>query len=120
MKNTECMKECGTCKKSSAYVVGIYAVLVIVGGIMGYIKAGSMISLAAGTGFGIALMLSAWALFKDKTAGFYASVILAITLFAFFGIRYVQSYKFMPAGMMCILSGLVIMFLASKALSKDK
>uniref|UniRef100_A0AAF5Q0C6 Transmembrane protein 14C n=1 Tax=Wuchereria bancrofti TaxID=6293 RepID=A0AAF5Q0C6_WUCBA len=81
----------------------IYAGIIIVGGFVGYLKAGSTASLAAGLVFG-------------GTAGFGAQfnnnpMLLAISsgLTLIMGSRFIQSGKVMPSGIVAILSlGMVI------------
>merc|ERR1712038_389757 len=41
---------------------------------------------------------------KGNDWGFYAQVIVAAGMAVFMGIRFFKSYKFMPAGMFCIVS----------------
>jgi len=105
--------------KKSGYTVSIYALMVLLGGIMGYVKVNSLVSLGAGIGFAIALVFSAWGLFKEKAIGFYSSFVLTVILLTFFAMRYLQSYKFMPAGLMCILSVFVLACLFSGGFPKE-
>lgn len=99
-------------KKSSATVVLIYGVLLIVGGIMGFVKAGSQISLILGALAGAAAILSAWGMYRKKKAGLYAALILAFVIDALFTYRMMASGKLMPAAPICILSLIVIIVLA--------
>lgn len=71
---------------------------------MGYIKAQSVASLVFGTAFGVALLLSSLLLFSEKLQGLYASILLTASLMFFFIYRFLQTYRFMPAGLICILS----------------
>lgn len=90
-------------------VLIIYAVLLIVGGVIGFVKARSRPSLIAGTVSGvIAIGCAALSGIYDAAIGFSLALALAIVLFLFFGYRAVSARKFMPAGMLAILSVLVI------------
>jgi uncharacterized membrane protein (UPF0136 family) len=83
----------------------IYGVLLIIGGIMGYVKAKSVPSVVAGVVCGlIALFLGAnytWHLAP------YAALILALVLIFLMGRRYVRTRKAMPALLIVVLSVIV-------------
>lgn len=83
----------------------VYAVLVLAGGVMGYVKAQSKPSLISGLISGIALVI-AWLItfFQSYTTGMALATFLAIALLIVFAIRFRKTGKFMPAGLMAILS----------------
>ena len=85
-------------------VLWIYIVLLVAGGIMGYVKARSRISLMASLGFAIPLSLTAMGVIPEPLV----ADILLIILTVFFGMRFVKGRKFMPGGLMCILSILAL------------
>lgn len=89
------------------FAVGIYALFLFVGGLIGHYKAGSFASLVMGSAF--ALVFGILAFQKGKVVN-YITLGLTLVLLIFFGYRYSLSFKFMPAGLMCLLS----MFLAIK------
>ncbi len=99
-------------KQRSATLVLIYGALLVIGGVMGFIKAGSQISLIFGTIFGGAVLLSGWAMLKKKKEGTYAALILAFAIDALFTYRMMATGKLFPAGVICILSLVVIIILA--------
>lgn len=83
-------------------VLWIYIVLLVVGGIIGFLKANSKVSLYMSCGFAAALVLSAIPNFFD--AGFrkgLANGLLAILLVVF-ALRLAKTKKFMPAGLMLV------------------
>lgn len=83
-------------------VLWIYIVLLVVGGVIGFVKAGSKVSLQMATGFAVALVLLAIPNLFD--AGFRRggiNVLLAVLLVVF-AVRFVKTKKFMPAGMMVV------------------
>jgi len=90
-------------------VLGIYGVLLIVGGVMGFVKAKSQASLIAGVVSGLiafgAVFLSGT---YNEKGGFSIGLILAIAMFVFFTPRAMSSRKFMPAGLMVTASVVVI------------
>jgi uncharacterized membrane protein (UPF0136 family) len=78
----------------------VYIVLLMAGGLMGFIKAGSKISLITSSFFAALLALCALAILKP----FYIADILVGLLVIVFGMRYAKGKKFMPSGFMLILS----------------
>jgi uncharacterized membrane protein (UPF0136 family) len=85
-------------------ILWIYIVFLIIGGLMGFIKAGSKVSLITSVVFAIALALFAarviaWRMGPD--------VVLALLLVVFV-IRYAKTKKFMPAGLMIIVTLLTL------------
>jgi len=84
-------------------VLWVYVALLVAGGLMGFIKAGSKASLIASVVFAIPLILAALSL----APGVVADVCLAVLL-VFFGRKFATGRKFMPSGLMSILSGLAL------------
>lgn len=83
----------------------LYAVLVIAGGVMGYLKARSKPSLISGLISGAALLVAWWiSLSESYNAGIALATCLAIALLVVFGLRFRKTKKFMPAGLMAIVS----------------
>lgn len=85
--------------------VGIYALLLLVGGIIGHYKADSLASLMMGSAFALAFGILAFQ--KGKTVN-YITIGLTLVLVLFFGYRYSLTFKFMPAGLMSLLSLLLL------------
>jgi uncharacterized membrane protein (UPF0136 family) len=78
----------------------IYIVLLLAGGVMGLVKAGSRISLITSAIFALLLALCATAVIKP----FYIADILVGLLLVVFGVRFAKGRKFMPSGLMLGLS----------------
>lgn len=89
--------------------LGIYGVLLAVGGLIGYFKAGSRPSLIAGLLSAVAA-LAAFGLSVGRYAfGPPLGVLLSIVLFVLFGYRYaVKTSKFMPSGLLAVISLVVL------------
>ena len=81
-------------------ILWIYVALLVAGGLMGFLKAGSKMSLIMSVAFAIPLALCAQGMISEPKV---ADVLLAFLL-VFFGMRFAKSKKFMPNGMMAILS----------------
>mgnify|MGYP002777067552 CR=1 FL=1 len=82
----------------------LYAVLLIVGGMLGYLKAQSKPSLISGLISGMALLLAWFITLQSYAAGMTFATVLAIALLIVFLIRFRKTKAFMPAGLMAILS----------------
>ena len=80
-------------------ILWIYIVLLIVGGLIGYLKVGSKASIIASASFAAALILCQLDIINRKGI----DVILAVLL-VFFAIRLSKLKKFMPNGLMLILT----------------
>ena len=85
--------------------LGIYAVLLAVGGAIGYIKAGSRPSLWAGLGSALASLVALVISLQNARWGMGLAALIALLLAGFFGYRFLaKTRKFMPAGLLAILS----------------
>ncbi|RIA96935.1 transmembrane proteins 14C-domain-containing protein [Glomus cerebriforme] len=85
------------------YLGYAYASIVTLGGLIGFIKAGSTTSLVAGLLFG---SLAAFAANRASTNPKNVSLALAVSLVLLLvmGARFYKSGKFMPAGLVTVLS----------------
>ena len=92
----------------------IFGLLTIVGGVIGYASKGSMASIVAGSISGILLLVGAFLLPGNATAGLAVAGIVSILLAGRFIPAFIKTNDFMPAGMMSILSviGIVVAILA--------
>lgn len=96
----------------TSWIVLIYAVLVAVGGIMGYVKAHSTPSIIAGVLSGVILAGSALAMMKDSyQAGWWIALIVTLLLLGRFAYASLHQFKMMPGGMVIILSVIVLIVL---------
>lgn len=85
-------------------ILWIYIVLLFLGGLIGYLKAGSKISLIMSASFAAVLILcNVESIFQRSFANTLATVVL-VFLLVFFALRLTKSKKFMPNGMMAILT----------------
>ena len=96
--------------QTTAWISLVYGLLVLMGGIMGHIKAQSLMSLIAGIIFGALLLTSSFLLFKGKLVGRKLALTLVVILDVFFLWRFAKTHNFMPPGMMSLVS-LVTTFL---------
>ena len=92
----------------------IFGALTILGGIIGYVKAGSVPSIIAGAITGVLLLVAGALLPEHRAAGLAAAFIVSLLLAAQFVPKFIRTGKVMPAGLMSILSviGIVVAIVA--------
>lgn len=100
-------------KKTTAWSVLIYGLIIIGLGYMGYYQAGSLISLYVGCGFGGLLVLSAVLMYFKIRFGSYAALVLTLALTGTFAIRYSTTGKGLPA-ILAVLSGGMLLYLIAR------
>jgi uncharacterized membrane protein (UPF0136 family) len=89
--------------------LGIYAVLLAVGGVIGFVRARSRPSLIAGVGSAVGALVAMGLAIMKNPVGFPLGFTLALVLFVFFGYRYaLRAHKFMPSGLMAVISLIVV------------
>ncbi|CAI9736623.1 14C [Octopus vulgaris] len=88
------------------YIGTAYSATLILGGIMGYVKTGSAISMAAGISTGTLAGVGAYQMSMDhKNAGL--SLCVSTFMTALMGYRFAMTRKIMPAGVIAAASTLV-------------
>ena len=95
----------------------VFGILTIAGGVIGYVKAGSMPSIIAGSISGILLLVAAFLLPDHRVAGLATGLIISLLLAGQFIPKFIRTGKAMPAGMMSVLSAIGII-MAIVALTK--
>ncbi|HYY13673.1 MAG TPA: TMEM14 family protein [Chthoniobacterales bacterium] len=92
----------------------VFGVLTIIGGIIGYVKAGSLPSIIAGAITGVLLFVAGALLPEHRAIGLATGFIISLLLAAQFIPKFIRTGRVMPAGMMSILSviGLVVAIVA--------
>jgi len=92
----------------------IFGALTILGGVIGYVKAGSVPSIIAGAITGVLLLVAGALLPENRAAGLAAAFIVSLLLAAQFVPKFIRTGKVMPAGLMSILSviGIVVAVVA--------
>jgi uncharacterized membrane protein (UPF0136 family) len=85
-------------------ILWVYIVLLVVGGCIGFFKAGSKVSLITSVLFAVALALFAAGVIPWIPG---ADVLMGLLLVVFI-IRYAKTRKFMPSGLMIVLTAVAL------------
>jgi len=89
---------------TSTTVLWIYVGLLVLGGGMGYLKAKSKVSLITSSVFAIGIALCLLAVIPYAVIDYLLGVLILV-----FGIRLAKTKKFMPAGMLLLLTALTLL-----------
>jgi uncharacterized membrane protein (UPF0136 family) len=92
----------------------IFGALTIIGGVIGYVKAGSLPSIIAGAVTGVLLLIAGALLPEHRAVGLATALVISLLLAVQFVPKFIRTGRAMPAGMMSILSviGLVVALVA--------
>ena len=92
----------------------VFGALTIVGGIVGYVKAGSVASIIAGSITGVLLLVAAFLLPEHRVVGLATALIVSLLLAAQFIPKLLRTGRVMPAGIMSLLSviGIIVAIVA--------
>ena len=91
-------------QNTTAMEIWIYGVIMILGGIMGFVKVGSKASLISGVGMGLALLASGYGVSRGSYDSLVVAEVIAALLLVLFAIRFAKTRRIMPVGMLAILS----------------
>lgn len=98
----------------------IYGILLIVGGIIGFLKANSMRSLITGIISALLIFIACKFGNSNPKAGYLYIAAISILLAMFFLIKFSTKHLFMPSGLMLILSTITFVVAARSYLLKNK
>src|SRR5436305_11691495 len=92
----------------------VFGILTIAGGVVGYVKAGSLASIIAGSISGVLLLVGAFVMPEHRVAGLATALIVSLLLAAYFIRKYLSTGAVMPAGLMSVLSviGIIVVIVA--------
>ena len=92
----------------------VFGALTIVGGIVGYVKAGSAASIIAGSITGVLFLVAAFLLPEHRMVGLATALIISLLLAAQFIPKLLRTGRVMPAGIMSLLSviGIIVVIVA--------
>lgn len=87
----------------SAFIV-LFAMMLLSGGIMGYLKAGSIPSLTVSSMAATILFFSSYYIFFEKIKAFYLATLIVFSLHIFFVLRFLKTFSMIPSGIMVLLT----------------
>ncbi|WP_017326374.1 TMEM14 family protein [Synechococcus sp. PCC 7336] len=90
----------------------VYAILVAVGGAIGFLKSNSKISLISGLGSAAVLIVARIVASNSPSAGLGIALACAIVLAIVFAVRLRKTKKLMPAGVMIVASAIAAVLFA--------
>jgi uncharacterized membrane protein (UPF0136 family) len=99
--------------KQNSILIGCYASLILVGGMIGYLAAHSMISLIASSLFALLLFFCSVLIWNGYLTAYHSAMGLIFCLLFFFVYRFSLTYKMAPAGIMAIISAVLFLYLAA-------
>ncbi|MCP9496157.1 MAG: hypothetical protein MSG64_17040 [Pyrinomonadaceae bacterium MAG19_C2-C3] len=89
----------------TSMVILIYGILTLAGGVFAYISVKSVPSIVAGGASGLILIFAGYLMMRGSyTAGWWIALVVTLALLARFGATAFSNFKFMPGGLMIILS----------------
>lgn len=98
--------------KQKSIIIAIYAALILIGGIIGYVVAGSIMSIIMATLFSVVLFGCSLLVWHGNTMAYTIATSLVFSLLLFFGYRYYLTSKIAPAGIMALISVFLFAYLA--------
>lgn len=101
---------------TTAWIILIYGLLVAAGGLVGYVKAHSTISLATGVIAGLLLVGAGVAMMRSSSSGAYQigwwlALTITVLILGRFGVASLNNFKMMPGGLVITLSVIAIIAL---------
>jgi uncharacterized membrane protein (UPF0136 family) len=100
------------------YYYALFGLFTLAGGVIGFVKAGSTLSLLMGGVSGIILLLAAYVRPKSVVRAQLALVLTPLGLLFFFGPKWLATHALMPAGLMTFLSLGCLAFVTLEAIEK--
>jgi uncharacterized membrane protein (UPF0136 family) len=88
-------------RNSAEWILWVYIVLLLIGGMIGFFKAKSHVSLIMSVAFAVALIITT--VLSQPISRQLADILMAALLIVF-TIRLIKTKKFMPSGLMLIIT----------------
>lgn len=104
--------------QTTSIIAIVYGIIIALGGVMGFAKAHSPMSLFTGLASGAILIVAGLAMRRGVRAGFAIALLVTVALLGFFSWRFSLSHKMMPAGMTIILSLIALIAMIATARTK--
>lgn len=101
----------------SKLILLIYGILLIAGAFIG-LKAGSKVSLIMGLVSGAVVLTGVYLIGTNPQLGFMVIASMALILTVTFFIRLMKTHKFMPSGMLLLLSAVALIVCVKEIIKK--
>lgn len=82
----------------------VYSLLLLFGGVLGFVKGKSTISLFSGLGSAVAAFIGFWLSQTNPAVGFGIGIGVGLSLTVVFLSRFRKTGKFMPSGLLSVVS----------------
>jgi uncharacterized membrane protein (UPF0136 family) len=105
-----------TSHKVAAGLAIAYGLVALIGGLIGFLKAGSVASLIAGGGAGVLLLVGAALVGKKPKAGLSIGLVLSLLLIGRFASAALKSGAASPIAIVMILGGVAVLVASALAL----
>jgi len=90
-------------EKKQVWAFLAFGLFNLFGGIMGYVKAGSLVSIVMGMTIGSAICISAYFAYKGSRRAYSTALVFVGITTVLFLYRFIQTFSIIPAGLMVIL-----------------
>ncbi len=91
--------------------IAFYSAFLLIGGLIGYFVANSLMSLLSSLAFAIGLSACSFFTFRQKQWAEQTAIFLIALLTLFFTYRFYISYRFVPSGLMSLMGLAVLIFI---------
>lgn len=97
--------------KTKSVIIFCYAMLILIGGIIGHVVANSSASLITSSIVAVCLFCCAALMWKGYSMAYQTATYVVIGLLIFFSYRFFLTHKIFPAGVLAIMSGCLAIYL---------
>lgn len=103
--------------KLAASLAGAYGLIALIGGLIGFIKAGSVASLVAGGGSGVLLIVGAALVARKPKVGLILSLVVSLLLLGRFASTAIAAGGPSTLALVMIIGGLAVIIGSGRALA---
>ncbi len=107
--------------KIIVYTLILYAFFLLIGGVFGYVKTQSLVSLMMGSVSGLVIIGASLAMNRGFIAGFWISCLVTTALFSLFSYRYLLTQKIWPPGILAFVSlAMLVLLIIMKKIDSNE